>query len=92
MVSGITVGILREQHSDHIVLTDASRVSLPDGLVLERLPFGSSVTILYGRDGAGEMVVTSITRSATSHLRHLPPSRAADHSRLWGYASTGRWP
>jgi hypothetical protein len=26
-VSGITVGILKEQHSDHIVLTDASRVS-----------------------------------------------------------------
>ncbi len=74
MVSGITVGILREQHSDHIVLTDASRVSLPDGLVLERLPFGSSVTILYGRDGAGEMVVKSITQSAMSHLRHLPRS------------------
>jgi len=67
MVSGITVGILKEQHSDHIVLTDASRVSLPDGLVLERFP--PSVTILYSLDGAGEMVVKSITRSATSHLR-----------------------
>jgi hypothetical protein len=34
MVSGIVVGILKEQHSDHIVLTDASRVSLPEGLVV----------------------------------------------------------
>ena len=74
MVSGITVGILKEQHSDHIVLADASRVLLPDGLVLERFPSGSSVTILYSRDGAGEMVVKSISRIATSHLRHLPPS------------------
>ena len=87
MVSGIAVGILKEQHSDHLILTDSFRVPLPDGLVLERFPSGSSVTILYGRDGAGGMVVTSITRSATSHLRHLPPSRAAHHSRRWGYTT-----
>jgi hypothetical protein len=84
MVSGITVGILKEQHSDHIILSDSSRVQLPDGLVLERFPSGSSLTILYGRDGAGEMVVQSITRSATSHLHHLPPPPATDHRR-WGY-------
>ena len=72
MVSGIVIGILKEQHSDHIVLADASRVPFPEGLVPEHLPSGSSVTILYSRDSAGEMVVKSITQSATSHLRHLP--------------------
>ena len=91
MVSGIMLGILKEQHSDHIVLTDASRVSLPDGLVLERLPSGSSVTILYGRDDAGEMVVKSVTQSATSHLRHLPPPPVTD-CRRWGYSNAGRLP
>src|SRR6266481_6706260 len=53
MVSGIVIGILKEQHSDHIVLADASRVPFPEGLVPEHLPSGSSVTILYSRDGAG---------------------------------------
>jgi hypothetical protein len=66
------VGILKEQHSDHIVLTDASRVSFPAGLVLERFSSGSSVTILYTDDGTGERIVQSITRTATSNLRHLP--------------------
>ena len=74
MVSGIVIGILKEQHSDHIVLADASRVPFPEGLVPEHLPSGSSVTILYSRDSAGEMVVKSITQSAMSHLRHLPRS------------------
>ena len=78
MVSGISVGILKEQHSEHIVLGDSSRVQFPNGLVLERFPSGSSVTILYSRDDAGEMVVQSITRSATSDLRHVPPSAATD--------------
>jgi hypothetical protein len=86
MISGISVGILKEQHSDHIVLGDSSRVQLPNGLVLERFASGSSVTILYSRDDAGEMVVQSITRSATSDLRHVPPSAAAH--RRWGYANT----
>lgn len=88
-MSGVTVGFLKEQHSDHIILGDSSRVELPDGLVLESFPSGSSVTILYSRDDAGELVVKSITRSATSHLHHLPPAPAADHSRRWGYTSTG---
>jgi len=68
MVSGIVVGILKEQHSDHIVLTDASRVPLPDGLVLEHLPSGSrrhdplqAVTVL------ARWSSRSITQSATSH-------------------------
>ena len=90
MVSGIVIGILKEQHSDHIVLADASRVPFPEGLVPEHLPSGSSVTILYSRDGDAEMIVKSITRSSTSHLRHLP-RLATDRSR-WGYTNTERWP
>ena len=77
MVSGIVIGILKEQHSDHIVLADASRVPFPDGLVPEHLPSGSSVTILYSRDGAGEMVVKSIAHSPGSDLRHVAPSPVA---------------
>lgn len=87
MVSGIAIGVLKEQHADHIILADASRVTFPEGLVLDQLPAGSSVTILYRRDDAGEIVVQSITQSATSHLRHLPPSPATDHRR-WGYTNT----
>jgi hypothetical protein len=90
MVSGITVGILKEQNSDHIILSDSSHVQLPDGLVLERFPSGCNLTILYRRDGAGEMVVESITRSVTSHLPHVPPSRAATDHRRWGYTNAGR--
>jgi hypothetical protein len=84
MVSGIVIGILKEQHSDHIILSDSSRVRLPDGLDVERFPSGCSVTILYSLDVAAEMIVQSISRSATSNLRHLPSSRATDRSR-WGY-------
>jgi hypothetical protein len=72
MVSRIVVGILKEQHSDHLILGDSTRVQLPDGMVLERFGSGTSVTILYGPNDAGEMVVKSVTRTATANLRHLP--------------------
>jgi hypothetical protein len=89
MVSRIVVGILKEQHSDHIILTDASRVSLPHGMVLEYFPAGSRVTIFYGHNDAGEMVVKSITPSDTSHLRHLPPAARWDYTKREEMASTG---
>ena len=89
MVSRIVVGILKEQHSDHVVLTDASRVSLPHGMVLEYFPAGSRVTIFYGHNDAGEMVVKSITPSDTSHLRHLPPAARWDYTKREEMASTG---
>ena len=82
MVSGIVIGILKEQHPDHIILSDSSRIQIPRGLILEHFSSGSSVTILYNRDGAGEMVVTSITRSVVSDLRHVAPSPAADRLKL----------
>ena len=50
MVSGVVVGILKEQQSDHIILAASLRVPLPDGMVLERFAPGSSVMILYSRD------------------------------------------
>jgi hypothetical protein len=73
-VSGIVVGILKEQHPDHIILSDSSRVQIPNGSILEHFPSGSRVTILYSREGGAEMVVHSLTRSAASDLGHLPPT------------------
>jgi len=72
MVSGIVIGILKEQHSDHIILTDSSRIQLPEGMALERFPSGCRVTVLYSRNDATEMVLQSIARTVTSSMRHIP--------------------
>ena len=64
MVSGIMVGVLKEQHTDHIVLSDSTHMALADGLTVERFGSGTRVTITYSRDSAGEMVVQSIQRGA----------------------------
>lgn len=64
MVSGVVVGVLKEQHPDHLLLTDSTRISLPEGLIVERFGPATPITILYRRDGAAEMVVQSVTRSA----------------------------
>ena len=56
--------ILEEQHPDHIVLSDSTRLPLAVGLILERFLAGSRVTITYSRDGdRGEMVVQSVKSS-----------------------------
>ncbi len=70
--SGILVGVLKEQHPDHLLLTDSTCISLPAGLIVERFGPATRITILYSRDGDAEMVVQSVTRSATPHL---PPAR-----------------
>jgi hypothetical protein len=57
MVSGILIGILKEQHADYIVLGDNIRRLLPAGLTLDRIESGALVSIDYIRDGGGEMVV-----------------------------------
>lgn len=54
----------RKQHTGHIILGDSTRLSLATGLSLEQFDSGDLVTITYGRDSGGEMVVESITRSA----------------------------
>ena len=73
-VMGVMFGSLKEQHADHIVLSDSTRIRLADGLVLEQFGSGTRVTITYRRDRGGEMVVESIQRSAMPKVRpdHLP--------------------
>ncbi len=67
MVTGVTwvmVGRIKEQHTGHIILEGGTRLSLANGLSLEQFDSGDLVTITYGRDSGGGMVVESITRSA----------------------------
>ena len=64
MVTGVMVGRIKEQHAGHIILADSTRLSLAKGLTLEQLDSEDLVTITYGRDSGGGMVVQSITRSA----------------------------
>ena len=64
-VTGVMVGRIKEQHTSHIVLADSStHLSLAPVLSLEQFDSGDLVTITYGRDSGGGMVVESITRSA----------------------------
>jgi hypothetical protein len=58
------VGRIKEQHTGHIILGDSTRLSLANGLSLEQFDSGDLVTITYGLDGGGGMVVESITRNA----------------------------
>jgi hypothetical protein len=61
--------ILKEQHPDHIVLSDSTRMPLAVGLILDRFFSGSRVTITYSRDGdGGEMIVQSVNSSALPKL------------------------
>jgi hypothetical protein len=64
MLSGILVGVLTEQHADHIVLDDSFRIPLPNGLPVQRFGSGAHVTVVYGYDDRGWPVVESIKRSA----------------------------
>ena len=62
--TGVMIGRIKEQHPGHIILDDSTRLSLANGLSLEHFDSGDLVTITYGRDSGGGMVVESITRSA----------------------------
>jgi hypothetical protein len=64
--SGVMVGILKEQHADHLVMSDTARIPLPDGLSVEQFATGTRVTITYLRESGGKIIVQSITRSAGS--------------------------
>jgi hypothetical protein len=68
MASGIVVGILTEQHADHIVLSDNTQIALPDGLLVEAFGRGTPVTVVFSYDGAGPMVVESVRRSDQARL------------------------
>ena len=63
MVSGVLIGILKEQHADYLILGDIARIPLPAGLILEQFDSGTLVTIDYNRDSGGEIVVQSMKRS-----------------------------
>jgi hypothetical protein len=56
-------GILKEQHADHIVLTDGTRIQCANGL--ERFGPGTRLAIAYSRDGAGRFVGDRITRTTS---------------------------
>ena len=63
-LTGVMVGRIKEQHTGHIILSDSTRLSLANGLSLEQFDSGDLVTITYGLDGGGGIVVESITRNA----------------------------
>ena len=57
------VGVLKEQHADHLVMSDGARIPLPAGLIVEQFGAGTRVTITYSRESGGEIIVQSIQRS-----------------------------
>ncbi len=63
-LTGVMVARIKEQHTGHIILGDSTRLSLANGLSLEQFDSEDLVTITYGRDSGGGVVVESITRNA----------------------------
>ncbi len=62
MESGVIVAKLLERHSDHIALSDHSQIFLRDGLSVDHLDLGTSLTVSYTvRDG--KKVAESIRRT-----------------------------
>lgn len=74
MVCGITVGVLKELHADHIVLSDSSCIPFAEGLVADQIAPGSRITIVYSRnDDGGGMVVQSISHGTSiDEFPYLP--------------------
>ncbi len=64
--SGVMVAVLKEQHPDHLILSDTARIPLPAGLIVEQFAAGTRVTIIYRRESGGKIIVQSITRNASS--------------------------
>jgi hypothetical protein len=64
------VGVVKEQHADHIVLSDSARIPLVKGLIVEQFGAGTRVTITYSRESGGEIIVQSIQRSAVQPPGH----------------------
>lgn len=68
MASGVMVGVLKEQHTDHLVLSDTARIPLPAGLIVEQFGVGTRITIIYRRERGGRIIVERVTRSDGSLL------------------------
>ena len=62
--AGVILGILKEQHADHLVMSDTARIPLPHGLIVEQFSAGTRVTITYRRESGGKIIVQSIKRNA----------------------------
>ena len=86
----------QEQHADHIVLSDSTRIPLADGLVLEQFGSGTRVTITYRHDRGGEMVVESTSEqpyrrcAPTTSLKATPGIPASQHPRRCPRSPRGR--
>ena len=65
MVTGVMVGRIKEHHVGHIILGDGTRLALATGLSVEGFDSAELVTITYGRDRGGGLVVESIARNAS---------------------------
>ncbi len=66
MVPGIMVGVLKELHADHIVLSDSTCIPFVEGLAVDQIAPGSRITIVYSRnDDGGGMVIQSISHSTS---------------------------
>lgn len=63
MTRVVLIGIVKEPHADHIVLSEDTRVPVSNGL---RFKPGTSVTITFNRDSDGAMVVHEVIRNSMS--------------------------
>ena len=59
------VGRIKEQQAGHVILGDGTRFALATGLSVEGCDLGELVTITYGGDRNGGLVVESIARNAS---------------------------
>lgn len=60
MAGGVIVGILRERHTDHIVLTDGTQIFLTEKQTAIGLNPGISLTVAYTAKKDGKKVADNI--------------------------------
>lgn len=60
MAGGVIVGVLRERHKDHIVLTDGTEIFLTDKQTATGLNPGTSLTVAYTAKKDGRKVADNI--------------------------------
>lgn len=62
MAGGVIVGILRERHTDHIILQDGTRVFLTAKQSASQFAIGISLTIAYTLKKDGRKMADNIWR------------------------------
>jgi hypothetical protein len=60
MAGGVIVGTLREQHKDHIVLDNGTKIFLTSKQTAGGLSLGTSLTVAYTAKRDGRKVADSI--------------------------------